>query len=379
MARKRYLSRAAGSTARQLGQHISHQGPWKTTILELCWGYVDPSPGTCWASDPQDRTLWRDYFGPGQPTSRSKWPASSCKWSDCKGCCSAFAPRLWWWQSEIDPSRTRPAEPELPPSELPPLEGRKGQEGRYVAGGFVTADGVFHGYLCLYGQSDCLMIRANTATIVCVCEGTESHIVSTSACFTYALRLLFICRFGWPGSGTIKAALDLAIEQDAKSKMSGPWGRPFADFRTCRRFSWHGLGRARRASGGDSNSTQDLEASFGARLSWSFSTSSQYSLIAKWSGRRGNYWSYTDGYILFSICWELDQAICGEVCGPTIWMVYSRGAFHEAIWIQAFGYRSGSSDWSPGWKDLIWTGLSAVGPCRNVLDVTLWGLRARAG
>ena len=66
------------------------------------------------------------------------------------------------------------------------------------------------------------MIRANTATIVCVCEGTESHIVSTSACFTYALRLLFICRFGWPGSGTIKAALDLAIEQDAKSKMSGP-------------------------------------------------------------------------------------------------------------------------------------------------------------
>lgn len=67
-----------------------------------------------------------------------------------------------------DPHVTRPAEPEVrSPSQVPPppvpetstgvvvppLTGRPGQQGRYVQGGFVTADGVFHEYLWLCIQS----------------------------------------------------------------------------------------------------------------------------------------------------------------------------------------------------------------------------------
>ena len=47
-----------------------------------------------------------------------------------------------------DPSNTRPSEP------VPAFQGKRGQEGHYVDGGFVTADGVFHVYLRL-GVSLC--------------------------------------------------------------------------------------------------------------------------------------------------------------------------------------------------------------------------------
>lgn len=114
-----------------------------------------PDDGT---QEVQDDASW--WSQQGQDDGATAWTAAS--WSYHPGWTEGAWNEADGWR-EVDPTTTRPAEPEIPP-----LEGRKGQEGRYVAGGFVTADGVFHGYLCLYGQSDCLMISANSNYRLCL-------------------------------------------------------------------------------------------------------------------------------------------------------------------------------------------------------------------
>ena len=137
-----------GSAAGGFGAAASSSGSaeaWLSSCGDGGDGDGDGWMTTEWTSWRSDEWKSSDDWKSSDGWKSSEWKSSD-DWKSSE----------WKSHQEIDTSTTRPNEPEAHPNDevyVPPPHGKRGQEGWYVHGGFVTADGIFHGYLCLCVQS----------------------------------------------------------------------------------------------------------------------------------------------------------------------------------------------------------------------------------